>query len=406
MAPLTAALLLGAGMCLALGVLTSLATIAAGLPVAGSVAFGTGWAMTGIVFACVGALVAQLTVGARAARGLGLGVLAVTYALRAVGDLAEPGPSALTWLSPIGWNQQVRAYAGNRWWVLAIPAIACVLLVAGAYALRARRDLMSGLLPERRARTTARLSTTTGLAWRLQRGVLLAWAIGFASFGLLLGSLSSSVKQLLASSAMQQYLSLLSDQDSLLDAFLGAEIAITGAIAAGYAVSAVLRLRSEEADGHAEALLATPTSRMRWAGGHIGIALAGSAALLCLAGAGLGVGSAVSLGDWSVAGPIMAAALAQAPAAWVIAAIALLAFGWLPRLAMGTWAVLIAFVVLGEFGALWSLPTWLLDVSPLRHAPMLPVTAADLPAIIALLAIAGGLLLIGSVGWTRRDLTA
>lgn len=406
LASLTAALLISVGMCLALGLLTSLANIAAGLPVTGSVAFGTGWAMTGVVFACVGAVVAQLTVGARAARAVGLVVLAVTYALRAAGDLAEPGPSALTWLSPIGWNQQLRAYAGNRWWVLVIPAVAGALLLAAAYALRARRDLMSGLLPERRARMTTRLSTTTGLAWRLQRGILLTWAVGFASFGLLLGSLSSSVEQLLSSSTMQQYLSLISGQADLLDAFLGAEIAITGAIAAGYAVSAMLRLRSEEAEGHAEALLATRTSRMLWAGGHIGIALAGSVGLLALAGAGLGIGAAISLDDWSIAGPIVAASLAQAPAAWVIAAIAMLAFGWLPRLASATWAVLLACVVLGEFGALWSLPSWLLDMSPLQHAPMLPVTAADAPAIIALLATAGALLLIGSVGWTRRDITA
>lgn len=102
---------------------------------------------------------------------------------------------------------------------------------------------------------------------------------------------------------------------------------------------------------------------MRWAGGHLGISLAGTAGLLAIAGACVGIGASISLADWSVAGPVMAAALAQVPAAWTIAAIVMLAFGWLPRLAPAVWALLVAFVAIGEFGALWSLPTWLLDVS-------------------------------------------
>ena len=32
------------------------------------------------------------------------------------------GPRWLVWLSPIGWAQQFRPYAGNRWWVLLITA--------------------------------------------------------------------------------------------------------------------------------------------------------------------------------------------------------------------------------------------------------------------------------------------
>lgn len=406
LAPLTAAVLLVAGTVACLGLLTSVANSAAGLPVLGSIAFGAGWAMTGLVFGCVGVAVAQVTTSARGARVLGLSILGVTYALRAVGDLAEPGPSALSWLSPIGWNQQVRAYAGDRWWVLALPATASGLLLVTAYAMRTHRDLGSGLVTPRVARSH-RLATLGQLAWRLQAGGLIAWSVGFIAFALLLGSLSESVQNLLASSTMRDYLSRLSDQDILIDAFLGAEIAIMGAIASAFGISAMLRLRSEEADGHAEALLATRATRLRWAASHAVVAFVGVALLMALTGVGLGVSASTSLGDWSMLPRILAACLAQVPAAWVVASLAMLAFGWVPRLAAaGCWALLVAFIVIGEFGALWQLPTAVMDLSPLRHAPSLPVTWADLPAIGWLLAATIGLGAIGSLGWSRRDLVS
>ena len=102
-----------------------------------------------MAFSAVAGLAAQLTASARAATGFSISFVAVTYALRAVGDLAEPGPSVLSWLSPIGWNQQIRAFAGDRWWVLVAAGSLCLVLVPAAFALRARRDLGAGLRAER-----------------------------------------------------------------------------------------------------------------------------------------------------------------------------------------------------------------------------------------------------------------
>ena len=106
------------GASIVLGLVTTAALIGGGLPVAGSLAFGLGWAATGIAFSSVAAVAAQIASSSRSAIGMSVIVIAVTYAFRAVGDLADPGPSVWSWLSPIGWNQQVRAYAGDRWAVL------------------------------------------------------------------------------------------------------------------------------------------------------------------------------------------------------------------------------------------------------------------------------------------------
>jgi len=60
--------------------------------------------------------------------------------------------------------------------------------------------------------------------------------------------------------------------------------------------------------------------------------------------------------------------------------------------------------MVGEFGALWKLPEWVMDLSPLRHAPTLPVGPAGVVPVLVLTAVAAVLSLVGYVGWRRRDL--
>ncbi|WP_024366005.1 ABC transporter permease, partial [Arthrobacter sp. TB 26] len=373
---------------------------------AGSLAFGLGWAATGMAFSAVAGLAAQLTASARAATGISIGIVAVTYALRAVGDLAEPGPSVLSWLSPIGWNQQIRAFAGDRWWVLALPVCLCLVLVPAAFALRARRDLGSGLRAERPGPAVGSLSGVWDLAVRLQYRVLVAWAVAFLVFGVVIGSLVSNVAELLSSPNAQDLIKLLGGRQALTDAFLAAEISIMGLLAAGYGVSAANHLRSEEAAGHTEALLGTATTRIRWASSHFTFALAGVALLLLLAGVSIGVGAAFAVNDSALVGRSTLAALAQVPAAWVVTSVALVVFGWAPRLAGAVWGLLLAFVALGEFGVLWNAPEWLMDLSPFRHSPLLPMGSGDGAALTVLIVAAAALAALGYAGWRRRDLAA
>ena len=405
-AALAAALGIGFGASLGVGLLSAAALAAGGLPAAGSLAFGLGWAATGMAFSAVAGVAAQLTASARAATGLSVGVIAVTYGLRAVGDLAEPGPSVLSWLSPIGWNQQIRAFAGDRWWVLALPVALCVLLIPAAFALRARRDLGAGLRDERPGPAVGSLTGVWALAVRLQYRVWLAWAVAFIVFGVVIGSLVSNVEQMLSSPNAQDLVKLIGGASALRDAFLAAEISIMGLLASAYGVAAVNHLRSEESAGHTEALLGTATTRPRWASSHYAFALAGVAVLMVLAGVSIGVGAAAALQDPELVGRSTVASLAQIPAAWVLASVALAVFGWVPRLAGAVWGVLLAFVALGEFGVLWNAPGWLMDLSPFRHSPLLPVGGDAVPALVALSAVAAGLAALGYLGWRRRDLAA
>src|SRR3546814_12162121 len=89
---------------------------------------------------------AQGTGGTRAASGIAGVALAVSFVLRAIGDV---GDGRLSWLSPLGWGQALRPYGGERWWVLALMAAALVALIWSAYRINSHRDLGAGIVPPR-----------------------------------------------------------------------------------------------------------------------------------------------------------------------------------------------------------------------------------------------------------------
>ena len=142
-APLAAAVLEAAGVVVVLGLLAAGVNVAAGLPVAGSVAFGASWAGVGLVAAALTAVACQVSASARTCAAYAAAGVGVLYLLRAVGDTTV---GWLSWTSPLGWSTQLRAYGGTRWWVLLLYVVLSAALVAVAQLLRAHRDLGSGLV--------------------------------------------------------------------------------------------------------------------------------------------------------------------------------------------------------------------------------------------------------------------
>lgn len=405
-AALTAALLVVAAADLVLGGLTAAGLAAEGLPIAGSLAFGLSWAAVGIAFAALAAAAAQLTGSARTATGVSLAVLGGAYLLRAMGDAAAAGgPRWLSWLSPVGWGQQVRAFAGERWWVLALLAAFALAAVVAAYVLAAHRDLGAGLVPDRPgpARASAALGGPFGLAWRLQRGAFVFWLACFVLLGAVLGSIATNVADFMDSPQARELFLRLGGQKGLIDAYLAAELGFTGVIASAFGIQAALRLHAEEDGGRLEPLLATATTRRRWAASHVVIALAGTAALLAAGGLAAGVTYSLQAGDSSLVWPVLQGALVQLPAACVLTGVAVALFGLAPRLSAAAWGVLAAFVMLGEIGPVLQLPQALLDLSPFAHTPKLPGSALAWTPLLWLTAVAVALLAAGLAGFRRRD---
>jgi ABC-2 type transport system permease protein len=174
-------------------------------------------------------------------------------------------------------------------------------------------------------------------------------------------------------------------------------------LATGFTIQAVLRLREEEAAGRAEELLATALSRRRWAAGHLVVAAAGTALLLALAGAGMGLAYAIGGADAGEVPRLAGATLPYAPAAWLLGALALAAYGVAPRAAALAWAPLAGSLVVGLLGPLLGLPSGIEDLSPYRHVPRLPGHALSILPLLTLTAIAAALTALGLAALQRRD---
>ncbi len=406
-APLMAGLLTAMAGSLLIGLGTAVALAAVGLPVAGSLAFGTSWCMAGVVFAGVGACTAQLAKSARAARGLAVAALIVAFLLRALGDTAPgAGPGLASWLSPIGWSQQIRPYAGDRWPVALLSVLGTVLLVALAAVLSGRRDLGAGLLPQRAgpAWATPLLAGPVGLAWRQQRAALLMWLTGFVLLSAVAGQILSSVDAMLNTPVARELVVILGGVPAVVDAFVGVELSFVAVFASAYGISAVLRLLDEESTGRSDLVLAGAVSRLRWAAGHVTVALAGSAVLLAIPGLVLGLVHADQSGDASAVGRDLAAAAVRIPAVWVLVGATVALYGLSRRLAPVAWGVLAACFVVSEIGPLLDLPGWVGDLSPYAHVPHLPGGEFVLGPLLALVGVAAALLLLGFAAVRHRDI--
>jgi ABC-2 type transport system permease protein len=391
------------------------ALILAGQPAAGSFTAGAAVGAVGVVFAGIAAIAAELSSSTRSASGLATAALGVAFLTvgigNAVGTVDASGlrvdSAWLAWLSPIGWGQQMRPFGGENWW----PLVAALVLFAGCAAtaawLAAHRDFGHGMLPQRRGRAGAgtALRSPVGLAVRLQRGALLGWAAGMLGFGLVMGSLIGQIEG--ASGAAREWYTRMGGTEQILDAYRASVMQMAGMAAAIFAVQVLLRMRTEEADGHLESVLAAAVGRVRWVAGYTMTTLIGVTLLVLMFAVGAGLTAGAVLGDpagqvWTLA----EAGVAQLPGVLVIGAAVTAVIGLAPRIAVASsWLVLIASIVLGPlFGPTLGIPQWIQDLSPFTHVPRVPAVPVSVAAVLGLAATLVALTATGLVSLRRRDL--
>ena len=188
----------------------------------------------------------------------------------------------------------------------------------------------------------------------------------------------------------QEMIARLGGTDVMLDAFVTMEFSILAFVTAAYGIVAVRRLATEEADGHAEPILATSVSRTRYLMSHLVVALVGTTALTLTQGAAFALASAAQTGETDRIASTIGAAIVYLPAIWLVTGVVVLLFGYVPRLTFVAWILLVGFLLVSELGVLLDWPTWVMDVSPFAHVPRLPAAAMDWAPIVVLLAIAAG----------------
>ena len=408
-ASLSAAIVLAGGGAIATGIIGTAGLLAANVPAAGSVAFGLALAAAGLVFTAVAAVTAQLSPSARFARGAAFGALAAAFTLRAVGD-ASSHAEFLSWLSPLGWSLQVRPYAGDRWWILALHTMVTVGLVAIAYQLLARRDVGAGMIAERPGapRAGRGLRGVTTLAWRLDRASCALWTAGLCLYGLLIGSVAHGVGDEIGDSqAARDVVARLGGTDQMEQAFVAVAFGMLGIVASAFAISVTLRLHQEESSRRAEMLLAGTVSRTRWLASHLVFSIVGTGVAMMLAALVAGLTYGASADDVAGTLPtVLGTAAVQLPAVWLLVAITVVLFGLLPRFTPAAWGISTAFVAVYLLGSLSSSPQWLLDLEPFAHVPQVGTGTFSATPLWWLLGIDAALIALGVIAFRRRNVTS
>ena len=403
-APTAAAIAVVGTAQVVMGVLIALGFVALDYQISGSIALAASVTAAGLLFIGIAAVVAQLTNSGRGTLGLGSAVLGAAFIIRAIGDIGDNG---LSWISPIGMAQAVRAYADERWWALGLCVVVTTGLVVGAFSLATRRDIGAGLIPQRpgRERAPGWMTGPLGLAFRLQRASFIGWLVAMFLGGYLFGVIAGDIKEMLAENDFMAEMFARVGAADITDSYFGTSLTMAGLMAAGFSIASALRLTTEENDGRAEPILSTPTARMRWSVSHIAVAVAGTAAIIAAAGLGAGVAWAPIANDAGQVPRLLGASLASIPAALVLMGIAVAAFGIAPGSARAiAWSALGVILTVGFFAEVLRLPEWVRQISPFDHVPAVPAEDLVILPLAVLTAIAGGLTALGLWAFGRRDL--
>jgi ABC-2 type transport system permease protein len=336
---------------------------------------------------------------------MSLAVLALAFALRAIGDVRD---SWLTLTSPLGWVQAVNPFGDVVAWPFFVSILAVASALGAAIALVVRRDVGAGLIQQRPGPAVASpsLGTPLGFAWRLQRPALFWWTVGAIFMGAIYGSVISAIDDFVEDNeAMRDILEAMGmSGNDLRNGFITVILSMIALIAAAGVIQSMLRPRSEEVAGRAEPVLATAVSRRAWLTSHVLLTALAAPVFMIGAGLGLSVTDAVVVGQFTDFGATIGAALVRVPALWAIAGLGVLMYGWARRFTFGVWGVFAVVTIIFLFGDLLRLPDQVMNLSPIRHVTHLPGGDQGWVSVAVLCAIAVVSGAAGIVLFARRDI--
>ena len=372
-------------------------------PSAGAVVHGSGIAAAGLFAVALAGLTAQLFPSRAAASGAAVLVLAGGLLLRMIGD-GFARLSWVRWLSPFGLLEISSPYGRDRVAPLLVLLLAAAVAFVAALVVAARRDVGSGLFAGAGGRRPrGLLRSVEAFAVRRLLVPLIAWGAGVLAYFLLVGSTAVAITSLVAGNptvgemAGQAGFGRL-DRVSGLAAVLFALLALP---VGGFAAVRVAALVSAERDGRLTLLLARPLGRSRPLLAETLATGLGMVVLVVIAALAAWAGVNAAGGGLPLTSALLGAGNAL-PVALLGLGAAVLAAGCAPRLVIAIGVL----PTIGGFLLYVLAPPWLRGMSPFAHLAPVPLTGVDWPASAAMLAVALGLVVLGAIGYRRRDVLA
>jgi polyether ionophore transport system permease protein len=400
-----AALLAIAAGAVALWLAFFVGLVAGRLAVGGSAYLALATVVTIAVFAGVGMVASQVASSRRVALELGGIVLAVAFLLRVIADLST-GLGWLRWATPLGWSEELRAFAGPRPWVLVLPAVTSLglLVLAGRIALR--RDVGRGLITGRDSRPPRLrlLSSPTALALRSELGSVSGWLAGTAAYALVIGLLSTSFSASNIPASLREQLAKLGASLTTPSGALGVYFLFFVFAVSIFCCAQVGAARHEEAEERLETLFASAVGRTRWLGGRLLLAAGGAAAIAATVALVAWAGAASQNADVSLL-RMLEAGLNCLPIALLFLGLATLAFALLPRASVGLSYALVSVAFVWQLVAsVLGVPRWVRELTPFAHVGLVPAQSFRPGAALLMLALAVSTTGVGLWAFRRRDL--
>lgn len=377
-----------------------------GLPPGGSAYLALAIVISGVVYASVGLLASQLAPSGLGALQLGGAVLGLDFVVRVIADTMDV--RALHWVMPLGWVEELRAFAGPQPAVFILPAMASVMLITAALTLERRRDIGTALL--RPCDTVERprfglLRSPDLLALRSQVTSLTVWIGAVASFGVVLGIVSRSVASVNLPDSLREQMRKLGAVDfTTPSGYIGLVFLFFVLAIALFCCGQLGTVREEESEARLETLFALPESRTRWLAGRLVLAAGSSTLIAVAAGTGAGIGTAAAGANVSFL-RLIEAGLNCLPASLLFLGISALLYAASPRAAVGMAYALVSGAFIWELiGSLLGVPSWALGISPFHQIGFVPAAPfRALPAAV-MLAIGVTAALAGLARFRSRDL--
>ena len=391
----------------ALGLAVFVSFVGGGEPAGPAALYSLGVTLLTLTFVGVGAVTSQLFGARRRAAGAAGAVLGASYVIRMVADGTTNG-AWLRWASPLGWVENLQAFAANELLPLVPLTITPPILFAVAIALDRRRDTSEGIIRDT-GTAVARprlLQNPLGFAWRQRYGGLFGWGGGLLAFGFILGAITKAFVDFIADDPDIAELTAQFGFTSLSTpiGFVASMDAMCVAVVCVYAVTGIHRLWEDEQFDRLDLVFAARVSRTRWLTAATATTLALSTILLAAIGVGTWLGVLVTDVDISFA-ESMGAVANLAPLVVLFLGIAVMIHGIAPK-----WTVPIAgggagaLYVLSFLGPAIGLPDWVTNLSPWRHVAVAPPDPVNWAGTIVMLLLGVAFGAVGFATYARRDL--
>ncbi|MTV81597.1 ABC transporter permease [Secundilactobacillus folii] len=377
-----------------------------GSDTAGNWLFSIGIAVLGMMFGSLSLLLAQFASNARGATTMSYGLLGILYVARALTDVRNV---KYTWWTVFGWLEKVDPYGHNRLMpVIYMLGLALVMLTI-TFLISAKRDLGSGLLPDRlgHRRANGFLMGPISLIFRLEKTSLIAWIVGLAVFGLSMGTLFDTIGDMIHNSPMVAKIigpAAAASAGRTATLQFAAMMAVIMAIGASVpAISTMLRLNSDEQKGWLESIHARGISRWHIFVAYTLVGIVGSLLSLLAGTLGMAVGSQ---GTWQAfaISRILRVFWGFLPANLVVIGIVAVLLGLLGRYQQIAWVIPIYALLSIYLGGLLDFPEWTRRLTPFGWINRVPLRNVQWAQVGWLTVLSLGLILVGYFLYRRRDL--